>query len=100
MQVSEGREIPDPPLLRLENEAGRAYLSMLTTLYMDGLPSVREAAKTEGRLLQHCSVTLDSFEVSKTHQTTGAGVNKPAVRTVQLNAQCAHARWQLQTITL
>lgn len=66
MQVSEGRELLDPPLLRLENEAGNAYLSMLTTLYSEGLSSMREGAHVETRMLEHCSATLTSFEVHST----------------------------------
>ena len=63
MQVSESRELLDPPLLRLENEAGNAYLSMLTTLYSEGLSDVKQAAQVETRLLELCTATLDSFEV-------------------------------------
>ena len=62
-QVLEVRELPDPPLLRLENEAGNAYLSMLSTLYSEGQAAVREGARVETRLLEWCNGTLDSFEV-------------------------------------
>ena len=63
MQVSESRELPDPPLLRLENEAGSAYLSMLTVLYSDGLLNVKKGADVETRLLELCCTTINSFEV-------------------------------------
>lgn len=62
--MSESRELPDPPLLRLENEAGNAYLSMLTTLYSTGSTSVKQGANVETRLLELCTASLDSFEVS------------------------------------
>lgn len=64
MQVIEARELPDPPLLRLENEAGNAYLSMLTTLYSEGQAAMIEGVQIESRLLHLCSAVLDSFEAS------------------------------------
>lgn len=63
LQVPEGRELPDPPLLRLENEAGHAYLSMLNTLYLAADEPVQQGIQVEDRLLDLCSATLSRFEV-------------------------------------
>ena len=38
---------------------------MLTTLYSEGLASMREGANVETRLLQFCTASLDIFEVRK-----------------------------------
>lgn len=63
LQVADGRALPDPPLLRLENEAGRAYLSMLHTLYLSAPAEVSRGTDAEARLLTTCSAILDRFEV-------------------------------------
>ena len=62
-QVSESRELPDPPLLRLESEAGSAYLSMLATLYSAAEAPLKEEVQVENRLMQLCTDILNSFEV-------------------------------------
>ena len=62
LQVMEGRELPDPPLLRLESEAGHAYLSMLNTLYLSASQECKEGANVEPRLLQLCTANLERFE--------------------------------------
>ena len=62
LQVMEGRELPDPPLLRLESEAGHAYLSMLNTLYLSASQECKAGANVEPRLLQLCSANLERFE--------------------------------------
>lgn len=64
MQVPEGRGLKDPPLMHLENEAGRAYLSMLTTLYNSDLSHLSQGADVEARLLSFCSTTMQGFEVA------------------------------------
>lgn len=64
MQIAEGRELPDPPLLGLENEAGHAYLSMLNTLYLGGTENMKAGTDVEARLMSLCEATLDRFEVT------------------------------------
>ncbi len=66
-QVSEARELPDPPLLRLESEAGNAYLSMLATLYAAGDASLKQEVHVEPRLMKLCTSILNSFEVMVTY---------------------------------
>lgn len=60
--MSEARELPDPPLLRLESEAGSAYLSMLATLYSAADAPLKQEVHVETRLLQLCTDILNSFE--------------------------------------
>ena len=55
--------VAEPPLLRLECEAGHAYLSMLLHLSSAGSPAVRSAAAVEDRLVALCAATLENFQV-------------------------------------
>ncbi len=61
-QVPEGKLLLDPPLLRLESEAGHAYLSLLLHLHTAGSPPLRAAAAVEARLAALCEANLAAFE--------------------------------------
>ena len=63
MQVAEARRVADPPLMRVENEAGHAYLSMLLHLQSAGGASLQEAASILLRLLELCIENLQAFQV-------------------------------------
>ena len=67
MQVPEVRRVADPPLMRVENEAGHAYLSLLLHLSQVGGAALQEAAGVRQRLLDLCVVTLDTFRVRPGH---------------------------------
>jgi len=60
--VPEGKLLLDPPLLRLESEAGHAYLSLLLHLHTAGSPPLRAAAAVEARLAALCEANLAAFE--------------------------------------
>ena len=62
-QVLEGKLLLDPPLLRLESEAGHAYLGLLLHLHSACSPPLREAARVEQRLAALCAANLAAFEV-------------------------------------
>ena len=65
-QVIETRRVTDPPLMRVENEAGHAYLSMLLHLSSSAGPSLQEAAGILSRLLSLCIENLKAFQVGHT----------------------------------
>ena len=75
MQVPEGKQLADPPLLRLESEACHAYLSMLLHLNAAGSGALRSAAHVEQRL-ELCTANLDCFEV-RAHCMVGCPAEKP-----------------------
>ncbi len=60
--MPEGKLLLDPPLLRLESEAGHAYLSLLLHLHTAGSPQLRAAARVEARLAALCEANLAAFE--------------------------------------
>ena len=64
-QVPEGKALLDPPLLRLEAEAGHAYLGLLLHLHSAASPQLREAADVEQRLAALCAANLAAFEVGR-----------------------------------
>ena len=47
----------------LENEAGKAYISMLTTIYVGASSELNDGTNVENRLLSFCSTTMQNFEV-------------------------------------
>ena len=63
--MPEGKALLDPPLLRLEAEAGHAYLGLLLHLHSAASPQLRAAADVEQRLAALCAANLAAFEVGR-----------------------------------
>jgi hypothetical protein len=62
--VEDYKALPDPPLMKLENEASHSYLSVLLHINMaPGGSDVKAAACIEERLVELCTANLERYEV-------------------------------------
>ena len=59
--------------MRVENEAGHAYLSLLLHLSLAGGTALQEAAGVQRRLIDLCVHNLEAFKVRTAFEPTHQG---------------------------
>ena len=87
VQVADNRRLADPPLMRLESEAGHAYLSMLLQLSASQT-EVQQQADVEARLVTLSLATLQRFQVCSCLNTRVTLLLVTSVSTVQGGGIC------------
>lgn len=70
LQVPEDRQLPDPPLLRLESECYYAYLSMVLHIQSSLSAAHQDGCRIEGRIVELCIANLRRYEGDGGTQST------------------------------
>lgn len=101
-KVQEDKQLPDPPLLRLESEGSYAYLSMLLHIRSTQQLDFQKACRLEARLVQLCAANLSRYEGagSAATATSGASQQQQQVTGPSLNPDENVAISPLVTATL
>lgn len=60
--MPEDRQLPDPPLLRLESECCYAYLSMVLHIHSSLGAAQQQGCRTEARIVELCTANLKRYE--------------------------------------